>query len=164
LKTLTKLLQLHNIVLVESSICSALDPRSLGNAVVGQKTYALNLGEARWWLDGAALDVLLGYRITAFLSRDAKQLELLTVTASFVASYALPDNTKIATEDRDSLMADLVAANGQINVFPYLRQLVVDMTSRTGWPPLVLNVFKAPAKRPRDLVRMARAWDTSATG
>lgn len=143
---------------------SALDPRNLEDAAAGQKNYALHLGDARWWLEGAVLDILLGYRINAFLSRETKQVELFTITARFVASYALPDNANIVTEGRDSLMADLVAANGQINVFPYLRQLVADMTSRTGWSSLVLNVFKAPAKRPRDLVRMARAWDISASG
>jgi hypothetical protein len=50
-------------------------------------------------------------------------------------------------------------AHVQINVFPFLRQLVIDVTAKAGWMPLLLPVFKIPRYRPRDLVRNAWAWE-----
>lgn len=161
LKSLTRLIQLHNIILMEVSMRSGLDPRSLGDRPVGKRNYTVSLGEARWWLNGTGLDILLEYRVAAFLSREAEQIELFTLTARFAVSYAHPEPANIPTEDKESLMADFVAANGQINVYPYLRQLVADITSRAGWPALVMGVFKAPAKRPRDLISMARVWNAA---
>lgn len=161
LGSLTRLIQLHNIVLMEVGMRSALDPRSLGDGTVGQRTYTVSLGEGRWQLSGAAIDVLLEYRVTAFLNREITQIELFALTARFVASYSHLKPASIPAEDREDLMADFVAANGQINVYPYFRQLVVDMTSRAGWPALVIGVLKAPAKRPRTLISMANVWNVA---
>lgn len=162
LKSLTKLIQLSGIVLVDGGIQSNVDPRLFAGSDGGPKGYTLSLGDARWWIEGNALDVLLGYRVTGQATRSGEKLDLFTVGARFLVSYALPEDTAVPLENRDNLLADLVAANGQINAFPYLRQFVTDATARAGWPPLVLNVFKVPARRPRGLVRMARPWDSGA--
>jgi hypothetical protein len=140
LKSLTKVIQLNGISLVDGGIHSNVDPRGIVGADVGPKGYALSLGDAKWWLDGSALDVVLGYRVTGTATRDSEKIDLFTVGARFLVSYSLPE--------------------GQINAFPYLRQFVNDLTARAGWPPLVLSVFKAPARRPRGLVRMAKVWDS----
>lgn len=161
LKSLTKLIQLHGITLVDGGITSHVDPRSLAEIDVEEKGYTLNLSDARWWLDGTSLDVLLAYRVTANGTINGQESALFTVGARFLVTYALPEGTEVPVENRDNLLADLVAANGQINAFPYLRQLVNDLTARSGWPPLVLNVLKAPARRPRGLIRMAKVWEVS---
>ena len=161
LKSLTRLIQLTGITLVDGGINSHLDPRTLASNA-GEKGYALTLGDARWWVDGATLDVLLGYRVTGTVTLDGQRTDLFTVAGRFLVNYVFPDGTSVPHDNRDNLLADLVAANGQINVFPYLRQLVSDLTARAGWPPLVLNVLKAPARRPRGLVRMAKVWESSA--
>jgi hypothetical protein len=160
LKTLTRVIQLNGIFLVDGGIHSHVDPRMVVGADGGPKGYVLNLGDARWWLDNIALDVVLGYRVTGTATREVGKIELFTVNARFLVSYSLSEGTVIPLDNKDNLMADLVAANGQINVFPYLRQFVNDVTVRAGWPSLVLSVFKAPARRPRALVRMAKAWDS----
>jgi hypothetical protein len=160
LKSLTKVIQLNGISLVDGGIHSNVDPRGIVGADVGPKGYALSLGDAKWWLDGSALDVVLGYRVTGTATRDSEKIDLFTVGARFLVSYSLPEGTVVPLDNRDNLLADLVAANGQINAFPYLRQFVNDLTARAGWPPLVLSVFKAPARRPRGLVRMAKVWDS----
>lgn len=158
LKSVTKLIQLNAINLIDGGMRSEVDPRA-AESLGGEKSYTLLLGDARWWIDGTSVDVLLGYRVTGTASIDGKKVDLFTITARFLASYVLPEGATIPSENRDNLLADLVAANGQINVFPYLRQFVNDLTARAGWPPLVLRVLKAPAHRPQGLVRMGRAWE-----
>ena len=45
------------------------------------------------------------------------------------------------------VMADFAVANGQLSAFPYVRQHVQDMTTKGGWPALVLPTFRIPATR-----------------
>jgi hypothetical protein len=161
LRALTRVIQLNSISLISGGIVSHVDPRTAMAAAGEQREYTLALVDARWWLDSTSLDVVLGYRVTASATRDGNRASLFTVDARFAVGYGLPAGATALPQDqslRESLLADMVSANGQINTFPYLRQFVSDLTTRAGWSPLVLNVFRAPARRPRALVRMARAW------
>ncbi len=158
LKLITSHIQLHNINLKSASLHSTIDSRNANN-LTGTKGYTLNLNEARWWLDGSDLEILLSYRASAFSMRDKIPSELFAVTASFIVTYSLDQKVIIPSADHDEMMADLVAANAQINAFPYLRQIVVDLTSRSGWPALLLKVFRAPASRSTALVKKMRAWE-----
>lgn len=160
LKTLTRVIQLNGIFLLDGGIHSHVDHRAIAGTDGGPKGYVLSLGDARWWLDNSALDVVLGYRVTGTATREVGKIELFTVSARFLVSYSIPEGAVVPLDNKDNILADFVAANGQINAFPYLRQFVNDVTARAGWPPLVLSVFKAPARRPRALVRMAKAWDS----
>lgn len=155
LRTVTKVIQLDTLILVDSTILSLMDPRELSLYPEGSTEYALSVVDARWWKDDERLDVVLGYRVTALLRENSSERHLFSATARFMVGYRLPSDFVLPGEDA---MADLVMANGQINSFPYLRQLIADQTSRAGWPALHMNVLRAPAKRPKSLVRNAPAW------
>jgi hypothetical protein len=98
------------------------------------------------------LEILLEYRLAAFAKVDGKQnvegneVPLFQLECDWDVVFEVPEG--FAPSDLDAL-ADFAVANGQLNAFPYVRQYVQDVTSRAGWPPLVLPVFRIPAKRPK---------------
>jgi len=166
LSKVTKVLRLDGIDMLDMSFRSFVDPRSLAAMPEGSET-AVSQGvvEARWHRDGALLDVVLGFRVVAHLRVPGApgHQDLFAIQARLLISYALPEGFAIDDHEAE-VMADLVMANGQINSFPYFRQLVVDHTSRAGWPPLTLDVFRAPASRLANIVRNAPALETITTG
>jgi preprotein translocase subunit SecB len=152
LKTSTATMQLDGITLAESQFTSHSDPRKLAETTTPQSVweYGLVLSAAQWTRNGTQLDVALAYSVNASQRLGDVSATLFSVSARFVASYFVPPGSQVLDPD---VMADWVCANGQINVFPYLRQLVADLSGRGGWPPLLLKVLRAPAKRPRRLVQ-----------
>ena len=97
------------------------------------------------------LVVQLGYRLAAFArvgtdNVDDGEILLFQLECDWHVVFEVPD--EFSPVDVDAL-ADFTVANGQLNAFPYERQYVQDVTSRAGWPPLVLPTFRVPAKRPK---------------
>jgi hypothetical protein len=161
LRNVSKVVQLNDVLLVEGGFVSLLDPRQLDTTQpTAAPEYQLSLVDGQWWRDGQRFDVGLGYRVFAAISSEKGTIPLFEIRARWFVSYSLPDSFEPPAEVDESF-ADFVAANGQVNAFPYLRQLVSDLSGRAGWPPLVLAVLRAPAKRPRGLIRKARPWQTS---
>lgn len=152
LRTITSVIQLDTINLIDSMMTSFLDARFLDT---GQATleYSVQLADAAWARKDQQVDVVVGYQVTAHIRDDDKPKELFSVTARFLVGYRVPDGFKLDPATGADVMADLVIANGQMNAFPYVRQLIADQTARAGWPPLQLDVLRAPAKRRRNFVR-----------
>lgn len=153
LKERTGSFQLDNIVLMDSSYESHSDPRTLADTT-GPSEFTVGITEARWSRYETHVDVVLAYEIKALRRTPAEARDLFAVNARFLATYFVPGGTPHLEVE---VMADWVIANGQINVFPYLRQLVADLSTRGGWPTLVLRVHRAPKSRPRDLVQRTDA-------
>jgi hypothetical protein len=66
--------------------------------------------------------------------------ELFTFAARYVVGFGIPDDVSV-TE------AEVIAFGGVTVVavvLPYIRQLVTDVTSRAGLPPLVLDTVRIP--------------------
>ena len=152
LRTITSVIQLDTINLIDSMMTSFSDSRFLD---AGQATleYTVQLCDAAWARKDQQVDAVVGYQVTARVQDDDKPKEIFRVTARFLVGYRVPAGFTLDPSTSSDVMADLVIANGQINAFPYVRQLIADQTARAGWPPLQLDVFRAPAKRRRDFVR-----------
>ena len=160
LRSVSKVVQLNDVLLAEGAFASHLDPRQLdAMQPTAAPEYQLNLVDGRWWRDGQHFDVALGYRVLATIRSEKATTPLFEIRARWFVSYSLPEGFEPSAE-ADEVFADFVAANGQVNAFPYLRQFVGDLSGRAGWPPLVLAVLRAPAKRPRGLIRKAPPWQT----
>jgi hypothetical protein len=158
MRMVSKVVQLDEVILGDAGLVSRIDPRRMDTLkATTPPEYQVKLVDARWWRDGQQFDVGLGYLVQASVRSQSALHELFEVRSRWVVSYTLPEDFALPA-DGDEILADFVAANGQINVFPYLRQLVNDLSARGGWPPLVLAVFKVPAKRPHGLIRNAPAW------
>jgi hypothetical protein len=139
-----------------------VDPRVLSSFEGGTTSYTVSLAEASWWRDDIRLDVVLGYSVRGILHVEDSPRVLFVIDARFLVDYLLREEDVASVDDLDDILADFVAANSQINTFPYLRQLVADQSTRAGWPALHMNVLRAPAKRPRDLVRNVAPWPVPA--
>ena len=60
------------------------------------------------------------------------------VTARYVLLYELQEEIEISQED----LQQFAHANGTYHSWPFLRQLLHDLTARMGLPPFTLPVFK----------------------
>lgn len=161
LQTLSKFVHLKDVELARLSFESQLAPAHLLNEQEGQSEFSLNVSEARWFRSDELFEVALCYDLLASFSRGKKAKErtsLFFIKAYWVASYSLP-TTFERPQNHEEAAADFVMANGQVNIFPFLRQLVVDMTAKAGWAPLWLPVFRVPKSRPRSLVKNLPVWD-----
>ncbi len=165
LATVTKVIKLHGIDMLDLSFLSMVDPRTLDHES-GETAFSHGPVDARWFRRETQLDVVLGLRVVGHLASDPTDgsdrnyRDLFSLTARYLISYSLPEGFTI-DGDESEVMADMVLANGQINAFPYFRQLVVEQTARAGWPPLVLDVFRAPQTRVANIVRNAPAYGQS---
>lgn len=72
----------------------------------------------------------------------------VTVRLSYDLDYALPSAPP--EEKRAELFQAFSEVNGTYNSWPYIREAVQDLTTRMGFPPLVLPVHRVP--RPDDNV------------
>ncbi len=157
IKQISGVVQLSNIVLADVAYTTLGFQQALAAHVKDEAKYDVNVVDARWNRNGSAFDVSLGYSIDTQIVHDGNAVPLFRLRARWVLSYVLPDDFQ-EPEQAAEAISDFVWANGQVNVFPYLRELVNDVTAKAGWLPLVLPVFRAPARRPRDGVRMMDAW------
>lgn len=153
LQTVSKEVQLRDILLGDVAFTSIADPKSLRSKDAPKISFSLELVAGTWWNDQQKLDVRLSYLLVAHVDGQTRQ-ELFRMQISWIARYEL----KVAYDGAVSAMEDFVEANVQINVFPYLRQIVNDVSARAGWPPLLLPVFRVPAKRPVGRVQKLPVW------
>lgn len=164
LKVISGVVQLQDVSLIGANLRSFIDPRKIqADAPANGPEFFIGINDARWWREGTLLEIVLGYDVMAALRREADQPDgprLFQLGATWVVTYELP-KTFHRPDNHDEIAADFVIANGQVNVFPFLRQLVVDLTAKAGWLPLILPVFRVPRQRPRGVVRNAPAWDVS---
>jgi len=116
-------------------------------------TFTFFLADATWDFDATKLlEIQLEYRLAAFAKIDGRKygtdLPLFQLECEWDVVFEVP---KEFSPLEAEVMADFAVANGQLNAFPYVRQYVQDVTSRAGWPPLVLPTFRIPAKRSEPL-------------
>lgn len=149
LRTLSRAVDIRDVRLLGAQFVSLREPEYI-ETNNGDLQFGMSLVDARWARAGNTFDVLLSYQVLTRLGDDL----LFRATSSWVVKYQIASDF-IETADFQAVADDFVMANGQVNLFPYLRQFVSDVTTRAGWPTLLLPVFKAPANRPPELVKVA---------
>lgn len=171
LQSIARCVQLESIVLLGVNFESYVDPRSPQDDALSNRKFVLKIVDARWYHYGALFEAAIGYELLTTLERKdennrfpaefvalgAPADALFRLTATWVATYTLPQDFQWP-EDHEEVAADFVIANGQLNMFPFLRRLVVDVTAEGGWSSSLLPVFRVPKHRTRGLVRNLSAW------
>lgn len=161
LQLISKFVSLSNVELGSVSFESKVPPKLLRNEELGQSEFALGIEDACWFRKDSLFEIALSYGLAGsyhFDDVDRESLSLFYLRTCWVASYELPADFE-RPSSHEEVAADFVFANGQVNIFPYLRQLVVDITAKAGWPPLCLPVFRVPKSRPRLLARNSPVWN-----
>lgn len=159
LQEITRHVQLGDITLIGFNFMSQADPRRVRELAEAMPEYELHVIDARWFRQDTHFEVTLGYELVASLPApgETQEAPLFRLRCGWLITYSLPADFK-RPENHEEAAADFVFANGQINVFPFLRQLVLDTTAKGSWPPLMLPVFKIPRNRPAKLVRNVAAF------
>lgn len=152
LKTVSGVVRLKDVLLVHSHWNSLARTPRMEVEPAGM-AFKFALASATWDFlpELKQLEIELEYRLIAFARLDvtkdneSKDVQLFSLECEWSVVFSVPED--FLPTDLMAL-ADFSVANGQLNAFPYVRQYVQDVTSRGGWPPLVLPTFRAPANRP----------------
>jgi preprotein translocase subunit SecB len=89
--------------------------------------------------EGEALEVLCSYQLRVTSGED----ELLKADLDYLICYSLLGEEPVDADDLDHF----AFTNGTYHSWPFVRQLVFDLTARMGYPPYNLPVFKFFPKR-----------------
>lgn len=87
------------------------------------------------------LEVLCSYELRVASGGN----EILRADIKYLASYTLLGDDPVDPNDLDHF----AFTNGTYHSWPFVRQLVFDLTARMGYPPYNLPVFKFFPKRPK---------------
>jgi preprotein translocase subunit SecB len=96
---------------------------------------------------GNAVTVLLKYKFRA----ESSGTEVARVLVAYILVYEVLDEKSIAEPD----LEQFARANGIYHSWPFFRQFLFDLTSKMGFPPFTLPVFrvqpggKASAQEPQ---------------
>lgn len=99
------------------------------------------------------LDVTCRYRFSA----SSAETEIATATLVYVLRYRIE-----AQPLDEGDVAQFAYANGTYHSWPFVRQMLFDLTSRMGFPPYTLHTFKFNPKPP-SLKPAAAETDASGT-
>lgn len=91
--------------------------------------------------EGDLLEVLCTYQLRVASGDD----EFLNADIKYLASYTLLGDQPVDPND----LVHFAFTNGTYHSWPFVRQLVFDLTARMGYPPYSLPVFKFFPKRPK---------------
>lgn len=145
---LSRAVQLRDVVL-DSVSFERLDSMPEGVLRLNYSHRAINLFY-RLNPETARLDISIEYHLRGSRMAGDEQIDLFASTYRWSVHYVL---TGAVNEVTDSVASDFSYANAQLNAYPYVRAFVTDLTARAGLPPLVLPVFRAPKRRPAEVVR-----------
>jgi preprotein translocase subunit SecB len=93
--------------------------------------------------EGDLLEILCSYQIRVTSEDD--QDALLSANLDYLVSYTLLGDDPVDEND----LNQFAFANGTYHSWPFVRQAIFDLTSRMGYPPYNLPVFKFFPKRPK---------------
>jgi len=91
--------------------------------------------------EGDLLEVTCSYELRVKAGGD----EVVKADLSYLVSYTLLGEDPVDQND----LEQFAFANGTYHSWPFVRQLLFDLTSRMGYPPYSLPVFKFFPKRPK---------------
>lgn len=91
--------------------------------------------------EGDLLEVLCSYQIRVMSGED----QALAAQFNYLISYGLLGEEPVDAAD----LEHFASANGTYHSWPFVRQLLFDLTARMGYPPYNLPVFKFFPKRTR---------------
>jgi hypothetical protein len=91
--------------------------------------------------EGGALEVSCDYSFTATVA----ETEVAKATVKFLISYELEGEDPFSDAD----IQQFAFANGTYHSWPFVRQLLFDLTARMGYAPYNLPVFKFNPKPPK---------------
>jgi hypothetical protein len=156
LKVLAAAVQLDDIRLLDCQFSAILEPDGLSPDET--LSFVRHTRGTRWSIgeDGRVLTTKLTFRVRGQAQRRNETGQALTTRDVFLLESSWKARYHFLKEvdlNNHELVEDFAFTNGQLNVFPYFRQLVSDLTSRSGWPTVVLPVFRAPSRRPVDSVK-----------
>lgn len=157
LRSLSRRVQLRDVALVAASFQCLQHSNNFPRDV--QKSFLFRLAEAQWeWsADTGMASVILVFNINARVAEEKKgqltETEVFQQQCVWNALYSIRVDDDFEIDD--DVMADFCFANGQLNVYPYVRQFVQDLTGRAGWPALVMPVLTVPSTRPVGVVHRA---------
>ncbi|MBN1654244.1 MAG: protein-export chaperone SecB [Deltaproteobacteria bacterium] len=149
IKEVSSVVSLRDVFLVSSHWESFLSLHSTGFES-NNKFFNFKLLDATWNFDVSSktLDIQLTYQLIAEekseIKRQKSNVRLFEMQFGWLVVFSVPETFK---PTKPKVMADFTVVNGQLNAFPYVRQFVHEMTTRAGWPPLVLPTFLLPAHR-----------------
>ena len=151
LRAIAGSVQLDDIRLLDCRFSALIEPDGLDAEET--LSFVRTLRGARWSLvmDGKALVTSLAFRVRGQAQKrtdvghSATARDVFVLESSWKCRYHFLREVPFGDLD---LLDDFAFANGQLNVFPYFRQLVSDITARSGWPAVILPVFRAPSRRP----------------
>lgn len=165
LRSLSRQVQLRDVALVATNFQCHRPPETVGRDV--PRAFAFQLGHATWnhHPESGEVNVLLVFDVRARATVEVaagkpEDVNVFQLQSVWSVLYEIRPDADLAVDD--DVMADFAFANGQLNVYPYVRQLVQDLTGRAGWPPLVMPVFTVPSRRPVGVVQ--RATEDEAEG
>jgi preprotein translocase subunit SecB len=91
--------------------------------------------------EGALLEVLCSYQIHVMSGDD----EPLNADVKYLISYELLGDEPVNPSD----LEHFASTNGTYHSWPFVRQLLFDLTARMGYPPYNLPVFKFFPRKPK---------------
>jgi preprotein translocase subunit SecB len=113
---------------------------SSGSTVTGTLEAALDHDCDARKLDLNQLEVSCRYRFTV----RSGEVTAATVSFTYAISYDLKGEEPVSEEE----LSEFAFANGTYHSWPFVRQLLFDLTARMGYPPFSLPVFKFNPKPP----------------
>jgi preprotein translocase subunit SecB len=84
--------------------------------------------------EGGVLEVACSYHFTV----TSAESQIVQADFKYLISYQLETEETFSEGD----IAQFAFANGTYHSWPFVRQMIFDLTSRMGYPPYTLPVFK----------------------
>ena len=115
-------------------------------AVLGTLVPSVNLECKPGTLDQGTLEVICEYEFAARVD----QVQVVESRITFLLAYEISGGKNPSPED----LAEFARANGTLNPWPFVRDVLFGLTSRMGYPPYTLplmhfNTKSAPKNTPK---------------
>ena len=95
--------------------------------------------------DGSAIEVLCDYKFSA----KSEERETIDSTIQYLLQYEISGGEAPSEND----LAEFARANGTLNSWPFVREVLYGLTSRMGYPPFTLPLMhfnpKAATPKPK---------------
>lgn len=122
-------LDLQQIYLVNLSCSRQVD-------VEGERWYVDLRPEFRVVDSGKSEEIRVEARLRA--SAHEQKVQMMIVDATFMLVYSSASDTDFDDEIREIFLK----SNPPLNIWPYAREVISSMTTRMGFPPLIIEPYK----------------------
>jgi hypothetical protein len=113
-------------------------------SVMGTLVPSVDLDCKPGQIDGNTLQVICEYKFSAY----SDDVEAVTSTITYLLEYEIGET---AESPNASDLAEFARANGALNSWPFVREVLFGLTSRMGFPPYTLPLMHFnPAPKPKE--------------